>query len=90
MHRLDIVANSARMRLLGIAGWLHGCSHRRKTFPFTPLPARRRNAGVRAETYVVCLDCGRHFAYDWTTMRLARQRPARVGRGVSVSTGRIS
>jgi hypothetical protein len=22
--------------------------------------------------YVVCLDCGRHFAYDWSKMRVVK------------------
>ena len=50
---------------------LFGCSHKRTTFPITvmakphvcaPLTARR--------TYVVCLDCGQEFAYDWQQMKL--------------------
>ena len=48
------------------------CKHRRTTFPFTPV--KRRTAGTQgefpAETYVVCLDCGKQFAYDWEKMRL--------------------
>jgi hypothetical protein len=42
---------------------LFSCSHRRTTFPQTP--GRR---GTR--TYVVCLDCGKEFAYDWAAMRI--------------------
>ncbi len=53
---------------------LFRCHHRRTTFPMTP--ARKKSAGVRdetpAETYVVCLDCGKQFVYDWETMRLGR------------------
>jgi hypothetical protein len=30
---------------------------------------------MQAETYVVCVQCGRHFAYDWSTMRTIEQRP---------------
>jgi hypothetical protein len=47
MHRLNVGANSARTHLLGIAGWLCGCSHRRKTFPFPPRPTQRMDAGRR-------------------------------------------
>ena len=46
---------------------LFGCSHARTTFPLTP----RRTKGLigpRTGTYVVCLDCGREFAYDWKSM----------------------
>jgi hypothetical protein len=60
---------------------LFGCSHNRITFPITP---GRRPAGSRAHrhgTYVVCLDCGQEFRYDWSQMRLGEQvseRPYRV------------
>jgi len=40
---------------------LLGCSHQRTTFPLTPR---------RSGTYVVCLDCGKEFAYNWKEMRL--------------------
>ena len=47
------------------------CSHRRRTFPFTP---RQKAAGpvcdAQKGTYVVCLDCGRKFDYDWKRMRI--------------------
>jgi hypothetical protein len=52
---------------------LFGCSHERTTFPITP---GRRNAGfsapaaARSNTYVVCLECGKEFAYDWQAMRI--------------------
>ena len=53
---------------------LFGCKHRRTTFPMTPV--RKKAAGWRdetlAETYVVCLDCGKQFVYDWENMRLGR------------------
>jgi hypothetical protein len=43
------------------------CGHRHLTRPFTPL----RLQGVpRCETYVVCLDCTKQFAYDLTAMRV--------------------
>jgi len=90
MHRLNFVANPAPLRLLGIAGRLYGSPYRRTTFPFTPRSTPCRGAAARAETYVVCLDCGPHFAYDCSRMRLARQRPASVDPGVSARTGRIS
>ena len=52
---------------------LFGCSHQRTTFPMTP---GRKNAGpvvlgaTRQGTYVVCLDCGKEFAYNWNEMRV--------------------
>ena len=53
---------------------LFGCSHRRTTFPLTP--ARTSGSGP-AQTYVVCLDCGKQFTYDWKSM----QRGERVDLG---------
>jgi hypothetical protein len=53
---------------------LFGCSHRTTSFPLTP--ARRMvgqsasSCGNRHATYIVCLDCGKEFGYDWNTMRL--------------------
>ena len=54
---------------------LFGCSHRRTTFPMTPVRKKSRMIGQEeppAETYVVCLDCGKQFVYDWENMRLGR------------------
>jgi len=49
-----------------------GCTHRRTTFPITP--ARKAGfsaaSGRRYGTYVVCLDCGQEFRYDWAEMRI--------------------
>jgi hypothetical protein len=45
------------------------CSHRRLTRPVTPVS----KAGVpHGETYVVCLDCGKQFAYDLNQMRIGK------------------
>jgi hypothetical protein len=49
-----------------------GCGHGRTTFPLTPT-SRRANAvgsAVITGAYVVCLDCGKEFAYDWARMRI--------------------
>jgi hypothetical protein len=55
---------------------LYGCAHRQKGFPITV--GRQASVagqqGEQAETYVVCLDCGRHLAYDWTTMQVTDHR----------------
>lgn len=46
---------------------LFHCGHRHLTRPFTPVSQQ----GVpRRETYVVCLDCTKQFAYDWKEMRI--------------------
>jgi hypothetical protein len=51
---------------------LFGCSHKRTSFPLTPVrrTAPLSTAAVRNGTYVVCLDCGKEFAYNWSNMRL--------------------
>jgi DNA-directed RNA polymerase subunit RPC12/RpoP len=48
---------------------LFRCSHRRLTRPVTPVS----KAGVpHGATYVVCLDCGKQFAYDFKEMRVGK------------------
>jgi len=66
--------------LQSIFNSLFGCSHQRTTFPITP---KRKNAGfsapsTRANAYVVCLDCGKEFAYDWQAMRIGQPVAAPV------------
>ena len=41
---------------------LFGCAHRHRTFPRTA-----KNTGT---TYIVCLDCGKEFPYDWQQMKV--------------------
>jgi hypothetical protein len=78
MDRFNVAANTMRVRLMGLASWLFVCEHGRTTFPMT----LRADVGVHGEqstqsdTYIVCLDCGRHFAYDWTTMHATKRRVA--------------
>jgi hypothetical protein len=48
-----------------------GCTHRNYSFPRTAKGAARRiQAASLTGTYVVCLDCGKEFAYDWQGMRI--------------------
>ena len=57
---------------------MFGCSHQRTTFPLTP-SRKMATATHRHGTYVVCLECGQEFRYDWKQMRvgeLVEQRPA--------------
>jgi hypothetical protein len=47
------------------------CAHDRYTFPISlkpgqPGPEAARVTGI----YVVCLDCGKEFAYSWEEMRM--------------------
>jgi hypothetical protein len=48
---------------------LFGCSHRRLTRPITPVSKPGVPSG---DTYVVCLDCGKQYAYDWDHMRMGK------------------
>lgn len=47
-----------------VRAWL-GCSHKRSTFPLTP---------PKGECYIVCLDCGAEFTYNWQTMQATGTR----------------
>jgi hypothetical protein len=65
-----------------------GCAHQRTTFPLTP---SRKNAGnssaiQRSGAYVVCLDCGKEFSYDWKEMRVGEVvQPLAVAARATVS-----
>jgi hypothetical protein len=50
---------------------MFGCMHQRTTFPQTP-------GHNKSATYVVCLDCGKEFAYNWSEMRLGEQVTVRT------------
>lgn len=53
---------------------IFGCSHSRTTFPLTPSRRTQLSPEVsRQGTYVVCLDCGKEFDYDWKSMRVGNQ-----------------
>jgi hypothetical protein len=55
---------------------LFGCWHKRLSFPMSSKPGERRvSAACKTGAYVVCLDCGREFAYDWQTMRRVSSGP---------------
>ena len=64
--------------LQSLLNTLFGCSHNRTTFPQTP---GRKNTyaapgATRSATYVVCLDCGKEFAYNWEEMRVGVTLPS--------------
>jgi hypothetical protein len=60
---------------------LFGCSHRRTTFPLTPARKVGKSNGRNGATYVVCLDCGKEFDYDWKEMRIGEPVTLRVPAG---------
>ena len=57
---------------------LFGCWHTRYSFPITVKKGRRSPAAFATGTYVVCLDCGKEFAYDWKQMRIVEPRTAQT------------
>jgi hypothetical protein len=55
------------------------CSHKKISQPFTAQIARAAavgahwdNIGPAVSHYVVCLECGKKFTYDWNQMRIVR------------------
>ncbi|HTD22781.1 MAG TPA: hypothetical protein VK738_09020 [Terriglobales bacterium] len=50
---------------------LFGCWHKRYSFPITTRRGQHRSeAAAVTGTYVVCLDCGKEFPYDWREMKV--------------------
>jgi hypothetical protein len=58
---------------------LFRCAHRRLTRPITPMSGPGKPSG---ETYVVCLDCGKQFAYEWSEMRIGKAIHTSPAKGV--------
>lgn len=57
--------------ILNVFDMLFGCWHKNYSFPITAKGDRRSAPAARATgTYVVCLDCGKEFAYDWQAMKV--------------------
>ncbi len=64
-----------------------GCSHKRCSFPITVRGKLRRSPAASVTgTYVVCLDCGQEFPYDWNAMKLVDQ-PAKSVDAAPAYTG---
>jgi len=66
-----------------------GCSHKRCSFPMTTRGAKRQRtpAASVTGTYVVCLDCGKEFPYDWKAMRIVRAKDIETRAGAPVIVG---
>ncbi|HEX4278562.1 MAG TPA: hypothetical protein VHZ74_24570 [Bryobacteraceae bacterium] len=56
--------------MLNLFNSLFGCAHNRTTFPLTPSRRTKISDNSRKGTYVVCLDCGKEFDYNWKEMRI--------------------
>jgi hypothetical protein len=57
---------------------LFGCGHKHYSFPITVKKGRRSPAACVTGTYVVCLDCGKEFPYDWKQMKMVAPPGDRV------------
>ena len=55
-----------------VFNFLFRCQHRNLSMPMSLTGSR---AITTPATFVVCLDCGRRFEYDWKQMRLHSGRP---------------
>lgn len=65
--------------LASLMNSLFGCSHSRTTFPLTPSRRTQLSSeSSRQGTYVVCLDCGKEFDYNWKEMRIGNAVGARA------------
>ena len=53
---------------------LFGCWHSNYSFPITARVGARAKAAQVTGTYVVCLDCGKEFPYDWKQMKVVEAR----------------
>ena len=60
---------------------LFGCWHKRYSFPITTKKGSTPpNEAARVTgTYVVCLDCGKEFPYDWSKMKVVTVEPEEAG-----------
>ena len=58
--------------MANLLNMLFGCWHHKCSFPITTktMSGRRSPAALATGTYVVCLDCGKEFPYDWNEMRM--------------------
>lgn len=62
---------------------LFRCGHSRMTRPMTPA---KKAGAPGADTYVVCLECGKQFLYDMQEMRVGKAVPVSPIEGVLPDT----
>ncbi len=61
----------------GLLDAFFGCWHVRCSVPITVRAGQRRSgAAAVTGTYVVCLDCGKEFPYDWERMKIVSGKPS--------------
>jgi hypothetical protein len=65
---------------MSLVDMFFGCWHKNYSFPITARRGQRRSpAAALTGTYVVCLDCGKEFAYDWQEMKVISNPPKTRG-----------
>ena len=63
-------------------GWINkifGCGHKKISQVWSVPPTN--NMAKFSKFYVVCLDCGREFPYDWEKMKIIYRPNKTRGRG---------
>jgi hypothetical protein len=65
-----------------------GCSHKRCSFPITVRERQHRGPAASVTgTYVVCLDCGHEFPYDWEQMKMVVTEAVEAASPLTAYTG---
>jgi len=62
--------------VMSLVNLFFGCWHRNTSFPRTARGSRRSGVAAQTGTYVVCLDCGKEFPYDWQEMKIVTSTPS--------------
>ncbi|MGH9524123.1 MAG: hypothetical protein ACRD3E_16495 [Terriglobales bacterium] len=77
-----------------ILDYLFGCWHKNYSFPITAKSGKSRNEAASVTgTYVVCLDCGKEFPYDWRAMKVVsmpRKAAATLGETAETTLARTA
>ena len=61
--------------IANVMDMLFGCWHTNYSFPITAKKAHQKEAARLTGTYVVCLECGKEFPYDWKSMKVVTGKP---------------
>jgi hypothetical protein len=69
--------------LVDVFDMLFGCWHKNYSFPITARKGTNNNSRAArvTGTYVVCLDCGKEFPYDWNQMKMLSSEPEHTNSG---------
>jgi hypothetical protein len=61
--------------IANVMDMLFGCWHTNYSFPITAKKGQQKEAARVTGTYVVCLECGKEFPYDWKSMKVVSGNP---------------